>query len=49
MAAFNKPTSIYIWDNNPDIRRAADNLKIVRFYDSFFLPNCTKKCSELKN
>ena len=42
MAAFNDPTSIYIWDNNPDIRRAADNLKIVRFYEYFFFQNCTK-------
>lgn len=40
--------SITIYDNNPDIRRAADNLHLVRFHDKFFEPNMTKETRELK-
>lgn len=29
MGTFNKPTSIAIWDNNPDLRRLYDNLTLI--------------------
>ena len=49
MGLFNEPTSLTIYDNNPDRRWKMDNLRIVRFYDKFFEKNLDKETFLLKD
>lgn len=39
MGTFNAPTSIAVWDNNPDRRKMFDNLVLIQLWDKFYDPN----------
>ena len=49
MGLFNEPTSLTIYDNNPDRRWKMDNLRIVRFHEKFFEKDLDKETFLLKD
>lgn len=49
MGTFNDPTSLTIYDNNPDRRRKMDNLVILKFHEKFFEAVLDEETNRLKD
>jgi len=48
MGLFNQPMSLYVYDNNPNVRREQDHLRPVLFHDKFFELDMDDATRELK-
>lgn len=48
-AFFNKPTSVFVYDDNPNNRYLQDNLRPIIMHDKFFKPDIDKETKELRD